>query len=121
MEEPRSAPSPGARSCALAALAFVFALACSEPPESSTRAAESAQPAAQGEAVAAEPAKKPRRRERPLPNFGGWTLEDERIEISQLIGKRILLFFFNPEVDQAETVGRAVTAVAKYVQESMPA
>ena len=42
--------------------------------------------------------KKQPRRERPLPNFSGRTLEGERLEISSMLGKGLVSFFFNPEV-----------------------
>ncbi len=50
--------------------------------------------------------------ERPLPAFSGMTLEGERISISDYIGKRLLLVFFNPEVPEALPAVRAVQAVA---------
>jgi peroxiredoxin len=54
--------------------------------------------------------------ERPLPAFGGRTLAGTRLDISQLIGKRLLLFFFNPEVKQIDVAARAVAEVAKHAQ-----
>ncbi|MBW2273082.1 MAG: redoxin domain-containing protein [Deltaproteobacteria bacterium] len=51
--------------------------------------------------------------ERPLPSFGGRDLDGKRLSISDFIGKRLLIFFFNPEVDEAGFVGDAVSAVAK--------
>jgi peroxiredoxin len=53
------------------------------------------------------------RKDRPLPAFGGLTLDDERLEIAQLIGKRLLLFFFNPEVPEAAVAATAVTRISK--------
>jgi peroxiredoxin len=53
------------------------------------------------------------RNDRPLPAFGGLTLDDERLEISKLIGKRLLLFFFNPEVPEAAVAATAVGRVSK--------
>ncbi|MBW2390495.1 MAG: hypothetical protein JRG89_18990, partial [Deltaproteobacteria bacterium] len=40
--------------------------------------------------------------ERPLQAFSGTGLDGERLTISQFIGKRLTLFFFNPEVDEAD-------------------
>ena len=57
-------------------------------------------------------ASRPLRRERPLPAYEGYGIDVERISFSQLIGKRLLLFFFDPEVGEARTVGRAVASVA---------
>ncbi|MBW2228814.1 MAG: redoxin domain-containing protein [Deltaproteobacteria bacterium] len=51
--------------------------------------------------------------ERPLPAFGGQTLAGSHLSISSLIGKRMLLFFFNPEVPEAEPIAQAVAEVAK--------
>jgi peroxiredoxin len=51
--------------------------------------------------------------ERPLPGFEGRTLAGTRLSMSSLIGKRVMLFFFNPEDEQAEPVARAVAEVAK--------
>ncbi len=53
------------------------------------------------------------RQGRPLPAFGGWTLENERLEVSSLLGRRLVVFFFNPEVAAAEPVAQAVTKVGK--------
>ena len=59
---------------------------------------------------AAKPA--PKRLERPLPAFSGWTLDDHRFEVSKLLGRRLLLFFFNPEVRDAELVAHAIAGIA---------
>ena len=50
--------------------------------------------------------------ERPLPAFDGVTLEGESLSISNYIGKRLVLFFFNPEVPEARPAASAVQAVA---------
>jgi peroxiredoxin len=49
------------------------------------------------------------RKERPLPAFSGWTLDDEKLAISSLIGKRLVIFFFTPGVEEAPIVAEAVT------------
>ena len=36
-----------------------------------------------------------------------------RLEISTLIGKRMLIFFFNPEIEDASIVAGAVTRISK--------
>lgn len=51
-------------------------------------------------------------RERPVPAFEGTTTAGTRIAMRDLLGKRQLFFFFNPEVDAAAPVGRAVAEVA---------
>ena len=42
----------------------------------------------------------PKRRPRgqPLPAFSGLSLENEKISAADLLGKRMLIYFFNPEV-----------------------
>jgi peroxiredoxin/nitrate/TMAO reductase-like tetraheme cytochrome c subunit len=58
--------------------------------------------------------KKPKRRgERPLPNFSGRTLEGEPLAISSMLGKRLVVFFFNPEVKAATPAVKAVGEIAK--------
>ncbi|MFK7898301.1 MAG: multiheme c-type cytochrome [Myxococcota bacterium] len=52
-------------------------------------------------------------RERPIPGFGGTTLAGTRLAVRDLLGSRILFFFFNPEVDQAKPVSQAVSGIAK--------
>jgi peroxiredoxin len=92
------------------ALGAVLSFACSEAQEAPAgearaageRAADPKRPAAKGEA----------RRERPLPAFSGWTLENERLDIASLIGRRLLVFFFNPEVRDAEVVTRALGGIS---------
>jgi peroxiredoxin/nitrate/TMAO reductase-like tetraheme cytochrome c subunit len=57
--------------------------------------------------------KKPTRKERPLPNFSGRTLDGERIEVSSMLGKRLVIFFFNPEVKAATAATSAIGEIAK--------
>jgi peroxiredoxin len=98
----------------LAVIAAVSWLACGNDGEVST-SAQAAAPAATQPAKAEgdhEGHDHAERAERPLPAFGGWTLDDERLEISQLIGKRMLIFFFNPEVGDAAVVARAVAKIS---------
>jgi peroxiredoxin len=47
-----------------------------------------------------------------LPAFSGYTLDDERFDVSSLLGRRVLYFFFNPEVREADIAGRAVASIA---------
>ena len=51
-------------------------------------------------------------RERPLPAFSGITIDGRSIAISELIGRRLVLFFFNPEVPESKSVAKAVASVA---------
>lgn len=51
--------------------------------------------------------------ERPLQAFRGVDLDGKRVSISEFIGKRLTLFLFNPEVEDAEFVADAVARVAE--------
>jgi peroxiredoxin len=75
-------------------------------------AVQSAARAATRTPEVAKVAAKPTRAERPLPAFGGYTLGDERLEISSLIGKRLLLYFFNPEVKDSAVVTQAIESIS---------
>jgi peroxiredoxin len=54
-----------------------------------------------------------RPRGRPLPAFHGVTLEGRRVSVSDLLGKRLVIFFFNPTVREARPVTEAVRAIAE--------
>src|SRR5258706_15351238 len=64
-------------------------------------------------AASQDKAKKPARAERPLPAFSGWTLDDQRLDISTRIGKRLVVYFFDPANDQSQPVSDAIVRVAK--------
>jgi hypothetical protein len=66
----------------------------SAAPSGATSSPDDVQPAAAAEAPKA--AHERERSERPLPAFSGWTLDGEHLEISSLIGKRLVIWFFNP-------------------------
>ena len=51
--------------------------------------------------------------ERPLPEFGGRTLAGTQLNMSSLIGQRVVLFFFNPESRGAGVVADAVAEIGK--------
>jgi len=51
-------------------------------------------------------------RERPLPAFSGTTLDGRSLSSGSFIGKRVVLYFFNPEVAAAVPTTRAVRSVA---------
>jgi peroxiredoxin/nitrate/TMAO reductase-like tetraheme cytochrome c subunit len=67
-----------------------------------------AAPAAKGPKKEAKP-----RRERPLPNFAGRTLEGERLEVSSMLGKRLVVYFFNPEIKAATATTKAIGKISK--------
>ena len=78
----------------------------------------------QNKVPAAAPAAKANRRKKPsarnnpaardrLPNFAGRTLEGERLEVSSMLGKRLVVFFFNPEVKAATAATRAIGEISK--------
>jgi peroxiredoxin/nitrate/TMAO reductase-like tetraheme cytochrome c subunit len=48
-----------------------------------------------------------------LPNFSGQTLEGERLEVSSMLGKRLAVFFFNPEVKAATAATKAIGEISK--------
>jgi len=99
-------------------LALGFALSCGA--DSSPASRENTEPSAGAPVTAKSDAKSnpnlqtvsARGSERPLPAFEGRTLTGDRISISSLIGKRLVLFFFNPEVESAAVVSRAIASVA---------
>ncbi|UCE87407.1 MAG: redoxin domain-containing protein [Deltaproteobacteria bacterium] len=70
--------------------------------------------AAAAERPAARESKRsaPRRRdERPLPAFDGRTLDGEPLAISSLLGKRLLLFLFDPSAPESAPAAKAVRNV----------
>jgi peroxiredoxin len=100
------------------ALAFAVAIACRQEPDAPA-ADPAAAPPAVAKTAAPDPAAKPvsarRARapgERPLPAFSGWTLDNQRFEVSSLLGRRLLLFFFNPEVKEASVVAQILQPIA---------
>src|SRR5262245_1359147 len=90
------------RALACALLAIGPALACSGD-DSSQHAA----------AAPSQQEKKAPRQERPLPAFSGWTLDDQRLDISTRIGKRMVVYFFDPSAPQSIPVSDALARVAK--------
>jgi peroxiredoxin len=101
---------------ALAIALIVGLAACSEGSEApsvptGTRSAGSSADAAAASAAPAAAA--PKRSGRPLPAFGGWTLDDQRLEVSSFLGRRLVMLFFNPDTRDAEVAVRAVASVAE--------
>jgi len=107
------------RAVRLRSLAFtlVIAAACgssSEEPRSAAAAAP-VETAAAEKAESQTPAdekKSKRPRGRPLPAFSGYTLDDEKLSVSDLIGKRLLIYFFNPEVKSSLPLTSAIATIA---------
>jgi peroxiredoxin len=101
----------------LLSFGLVAALACgpSEPQvaqaESPPAAAEAAKPAPPAAAKPTTPPT-PQRREPPLPSFDGYTLDGKLFAASDLIGKRALLFVFNPESPEAAPAAEAIAHIA---------
>ena len=62
---------------------------------------------AEGETAARNP------NERPIPAFEGVTLDGSRLAMRDLLGSRAVLFFFNPEVEPARELSRAVSTIAE--------
>jgi peroxiredoxin/nitrate/TMAO reductase-like tetraheme cytochrome c subunit len=99
----------------IALLGVVVACGIATPGDAAAPGENEAQasaPAAVESKKVAERKKQPRR-ERPLPNFSGRTLEGERLEVSSMLGKRLVIFFFNPEVKAATAATRAVGEISK--------
>jgi len=91
--------------CVLLAIGPALACGGDDSPAKSAAA-----PASQ-EAKETKEAKK--RTEKPLPAFSGWTLDDQRLDISTRIGKRMVVYFFDPTSDTSRSVADAVVRVAK--------
>lgn len=118
----RAVPNPRASVLAPFLLFFLLSAptACSqeqsEPPAAPAPAKQAAaEPAPAKAAEPAAAAAKPAtvRREPPLPSFTGFTLDRKPFAASDLMGKRSLLFFFNPEVPEAGPAADAVARIAK--------
>jgi peroxiredoxin len=84
------------------------ASAPSEPTAATASAAPQAQPAQPAQAKPA-PAQ---RREPPLPAFEGLTLDGQPFAASDLLGRRALVFFFNPTAPEAGPAAEAVARIA---------
>ncbi|CAG0957817.1 Cytochrome c-554 [Myxococcaceae bacterium] len=95
----------------LGLLAPLLVLACGEAGEPG--AALPATPAKPAEARPAASTSEPKRTQRPLPSFEGVTLEGEKVSGASLLGKRALLFLFNPEVPDAVTAAKAISPLSR--------
>lgn len=92
-------------------VSLLLALGCSE--SNSPKKAASASPAAAAtQTTTAIPAAAPEHRGRPLPAFQGTTVDGKALDLSSLVGNRLLLFFFNPAVPEASGLAKAVMQIA---------
>jgi hypothetical protein len=110
---------PSVRPLAALAAPFVVSLSLlfgcgNSEPDAATESApaslgrtESAPDPAPAPSPAAAPAKTPQRQERPLPAFDGTTLDGEPFSVSDLLGRRALLFFFDPNAREAGAAAEA--------------
>jgi peroxiredoxin len=112
---PRVRPTPALAALPCLLLVLGLTAGCgpaAEPPDPApapaARAPAEAPPAAQ---PASAPAVK--RQERPLPAFEGTTLDGQPFAVSQLMGRRALLFFFDPRAREAGPAAGAVARVAR--------
>ena len=76
-------------------------------------AAKSASTPSSVAAPAAATASEPKRTERPLPAFEGVTLTGEHVTAASFLGKRLLLFLFNPEIPDAAVVAKALAGLSR--------
>jgi peroxiredoxin len=53
-----------------------------------------------------------RSRGRPMPAFSGWSLDGKQVNVGDLLGRRLVLFFFNPEVKEAVPAADAMVAIS---------
>jgi len=106
----------------LAGLVFAVLLAACGEGDSTRASAETQPPAAtstpppaatDAKTANAPATPPPARREPPLPSFDGLTLDGKPFAASDLLGKRALLFFFDPTSPEAGPAADAVAHVAK--------
>lgn len=108
-------PTPALAVTAVAMLLLALPTGCSEaeaPRAASTPPAGAAPPAAAAQPAAAAAPPAVRRQERPLPGFEGTTLDGQPFTVSELMGRRALLFFFDPGAREAGPAAAAVARVA---------
>ncbi len=96
----------------LAATLLLFVSGCSETTTPANAPTTTATEAPKAEAEATPVVSKPKRQEPPLPAFEGSTLSGERRSVSDLLGKRLVLLFFNPSVPAAKVMAEAVAGIA---------
>ena len=94
------------------AAGIAFGCGAAEVESEASGSAAAAEVAAAGGSSAA-PSRARERKERPLPAFSGWTLDKDKLSISSLIGKRLLIYFFDPGAPGAPVTTDAVVNVSK--------
>jgi len=99
---------PRVRARVLVTALLWLGLGCGEETSDAAPTTPSPAPPAKTSAPAARSA-----RERPLPAFEGRTLDGESLASSALLGRRLVLFFFDPEAEAATPVARALVALAR--------
>ena len=100
-----------ARTATLAStlLLTVAASACGDADSrEQPRPAPRAETAEKNSSPAAAPA---RRSEQPLPAFSGTTLTGRRVKVADFLGRRLLVFFFNPEAPGARSSADALVGL----------
>jgi peroxiredoxin len=102
----------------LISLFALAALACSDSGGDAAAPASTAVETASAASTNDTPApakkkSKAKRKDKPLPAFSGFTMSGERLSVTSLIGRRLLLFFFNPEVKDAPIAAGAVGRIAE--------
>lgn len=111
---PRVRPLAALAAPALVSFLLLFGCGNSEPAaatgDSAPAPAERAEPAPSPAAAAPPPTRQ--RQERPLPAFDGATLDGEPFSVGDLLGRRALLFFFDPDAREAGAAADAVQRVA---------
>ena len=94
----------------------IFAAGCGEAGSPAPGPEAGAPPSAKSEASTASSESgdehAAHRHERPLPSFDGRLLDGTRKSVSDYIGKRLVLFFFNPEVDEVVPAAQAMASIA---------
>jgi len=97
----------------LLGLGLLATLACSEATPSAVDEPATGAPAPEAATPVSAPAP-PKREKRgtPLPAYRGSTLAGTPLSFSDLIGKRFVLFGFNPEVPGARPTAEALAAIA---------
>ncbi len=102
-------------SCLVAAALVVAACGGSEAESKLGSKPELKSAASAPQAAIAKPASVPAAsrpsHERPLPQISGTTLDGKRVALSDYLGRRLLVFFFNPEIPQSIAAAKAVTNV----------
>ena len=97
----------------LTCAALCLSIACGDDAGPDGQIFDSATPPAPPPTAKPDPATKPAgRTQRPLPSFEGTTLQGRHLAVSSLVGKRLLLFFFNPEAPDSAPVAEAIAAIA---------